>query len=120
MVLAKAFRSWILGLATLAQIGIGAAIVYFVAKLQDVKYTLDNGLEEVSCALDSKSNVPGRAEDNSLCFLAFAGVGITFALMFALSVVLVRFRHTSLCVTRQCGCMASTAIAGYRHCARHM
>jgi hypothetical protein len=92
MVLAKAFRSWILGLATIAQIGIGAAIVYFVVKLQEVEYSVDGGVEEVSCALDSRSNEPGKAEDNSLCFLAFAGVALTFALMLALSIVLVCFR----------------------------
>lgn len=90
MVLAKAFRKIVLALATLAQVGIGIFIIRFAVKLQQVEFSAeDQSVQEVSCALDSDSNEPGE-EDNSLCILAFAGVALTFMLMLALSIVLVR------------------------------
>lgn len=91
MVLSRVVRRIVLAAATIAQIVIGAYIVHFALKLQDIEYSEeDNTVKEVSCALDHNSNDPENENDSSLCMLAFAGVSITFALMLGLSIILVR------------------------------
>lgn len=88
MVLAKAFRRIVLTVATIAQIIVGALIIRYVVQLQDIDVDQEDRAVEVSCALDHHSNETGE-DDESLCILGFAGVALTFALMLALSVVLV-------------------------------
>lgn len=88
MVLGKAFRRIVLTVATIAQIIVGGLIIRYVAQLQDIDVDQEERAVEVSCALDHHSNETGE-DDESLCILGFAGVALTFALMLALSVVLV-------------------------------
>jgi hypothetical protein len=82
----KAFRKFVTWIATIAQVVFAISIVYVVQrKLHNVEFTArDQTVQEESCLLNKNPD-----EDN-LCILAYVGVFLTFAMMIAASILLVR------------------------------
>lgn len=89
-------RRSVLMIATIAQLGVAIAMIFFIRRLSDVAFNTETRqVEEMSCSLNagtsSDANTSGDSlEDESLCILAYSGAAITLFLMFALSLLLVR------------------------------
>ena len=112
----RVIRSAILTIASIAQLIVGVLIIRFVVELQDIDVDTSERSVEVSCALDQDSNDPDGQDDESLCVLAFAGVALTFALMLALSVILVCLFlsiRDCVCSELQCRAKVSSCIPTY-------
>lgn len=89
-------RGALLLLATIAQLGVAIAMIFFIRRLSDVGFNTDSGeVEEMSCSLNAgtksdPTGVLGDLEDESLCVLGYTGASVTLFAMFALTVMMVR------------------------------
>lgn len=98
------FRKIVTFVATILVAVIGFFIIRIVnSELSDVEYSPENLpdvadgdfgnlVQEKACLLDANRD----DDEDSLCLLAYVGVGITFAVMFTLSILLVCTALTAL------------------------
>lgn len=105
MGVSSALRKIVTIVATILVAVIGIFIVRIVkSELSDVEYSpenlpdvangdFDGVLQEKACLLDANRRDDG---EDSLCVLAYVGVGLTFAVMFTLSILMVRYYFIQL------------------------
>lgn len=130
MGLSTVLRKIVTIVATILVAVIGVFIIRIVnSELSDVEYSPQNIpdiadgdfgdlIQEKACLLDANRD----DDEDSLCVLAYVGVGVTFAVMFTLSILLVccatlfRAAHLPSCLVAQ---VLARSWVSRQHCPMH-